>query len=173
MNERFIKYLLNLRAENPQLLAQFRTGAGREPKAVSVIVNQVNPYLYARYQTWTKHSHYVVAALLACHPSHKEGVSIGHALAKTRQTQDEETVDPYFTAFLNTCVDHLPKHLKKLITLLEAHKVPIDYGLLLSHLVNWEHETHWVQQTLARHFWGYSQRYIDEKIGGAELTETS
>jgi CRISPR system Cascade subunit CasB len=95
----------------------------------------------------------LVASLFALHPS-TSGRSLGEAFATVLENDRENSsVEKRFVAVLEAHPDDLPDRLRHAVTLLKARDLPIDYGLLLLDLLDWNRERRPVQRRWSREFW--------------------
>lgn len=148
--ERFIGHLEKLRdQEDRRALAILRRGAGRQPGTVFELAPLVVPWVpEIRY---LEDGAFLVAALFALHPAPGGKGTLGKAFAGI--AKDSESIEQRFTALLNCNREDLPLHLRQAISLLHSKEVPVDWRRLLRDVLDWDHESRYVQREWSGGFW--------------------
>lgn len=171
----FIKYLQDFAAERDRsgpgaskaraALAALRRGLGKEPGEA------LEMYRYIVF--WTQNAthareeaYYLIAALFAAHglswpaigdEDAPERTNLGASLARLAAGKTgSDSVEKRFMALLNCARADVPDHLRRVVALLKAHDIPIDWLRLLHDIMNWDRDDRCVQRAWARAFWGSS-----------------
>jgi len=136
-------------------LADLRSGLGRNGLETRVLPH-VAPFL-PMDRPWEWRSWFLVAALFGFHPRHRE--QGGDPLPKAwrsliRQSTLCDSQEQRFIALLDAEPAELGHHLRQALSLLKSAERPLDYGLLLNHILAWGHPARWVQRQWAKEFWG-------------------
>jgi CRISPR system Cascade subunit CasB len=155
------------RAPDRAALAALRRGLGKGPGEAAELYRYVVPY--ARPEPTD--AHYVVASLFGLHPkswlvsastgrSRKRrptnlGVSMGRLreIERERRGGDASSVEQRFTALLNAHAADLPEHLRRVVSLLKAREVRVDWAQLLHDLRRWDAPGREVQRAWAEAYW--------------------
>lgn len=150
VRERFIEHLEALaKDEDRGALAGLRRGLGKPPGSVTAMLPHVVPFLPADRPA-DHPGYFLVASLFALHP---ESVAEGNMGTAFRQLGDHESAVKRFLAMLDCHVEQLGEHLRHAISLARSKEVPINYRLLLDHLVRWPDPERKVQLAWAREYW--------------------
>ncbi len=148
--DRFVGHLEELRdRENRGALAALRRGAGSPPGTIVEMYPEILPWV--PNGKWAEDPAYVVGALFALHPQPGGRGNIGTAFAMVKEPS--ESLERRFVALLNSHRDDLPGGLRHAVALLKSKDVPIDWRRLLSDILQWDHESRFVQRKWAREFW--------------------
>ena len=165
--DHFVAHLETLRERQDRgALAALRRGLGSVPGTV--------PSAYPHILPWAPHYRkaedacYIIGPLFALHPQPGGTGTAGRAFSKVSDPSD--SLEKRFVALLNCHRDDLPNHLRQAVSLLKAKDVPIDWRRLLRDILNWDHESRFVQQQWAREFW---QRELQEAQAEEEEMQTS
>ncbi len=148
----FIGYLLNLAKEGQEdrgALADLRSGLGKKPGEMSHVHKYVVPYLPE--DKYKDRWYYLIATLFGLYPKRRKGYSLGAAFCPLKQNSD--SMEARFVALLNAHPDDLGDHLRHVISLLKAKGQPLDWFLLFSDLLHWDHQDGYVQLGWARDFY--------------------
>lgn len=136
-------------------LAELRRGLRDDPCDRLIVGKYVVRFLgqepHTDWQKWQETCCFLVAALFAGHPAHKLGVSLGKALGQIQEKSG--SIEGRFLSLLTVPSERLRVPLRQIISLLAAHDVPLDWGLLLKDLCRWNDSEKRVQQRWARHFY--------------------
>jgi CRISPR system Cascade subunit CasB len=159
---RFIRYLQDfVKKDDRAPLAALRRGLGKEPAEASDMYPYVVPWLPPDAAPWEETAYYLVAALFALHQaSWPEGdgtprdTNLGVSLRLLASRSESAGVEPRLVALLNSHVDDLPEHLRRIVALLKAYEVPVDWAQLLRDVQEWNLPRRRVQRDWARAYWG-------------------
>lgn len=153
--ERFIEYLVQLHGRGDRgALAALRRVLGRDlgdvPAADRVILPWVPPTTSdRRAKAW-----YLVAGLFASHPmSDTAGGSFAWSFRRFCEAHPRSSLEQRFQALLQAHVDEMPDHLRRLVQLLRAANIPVDWVRLLRDVKAWNDPERRVQRRWARDFW--------------------
>lgn len=81
-----------------------------------------------------------------------------------RQIRDQSgSMEKRFTALLGCHRDDLSNHLRRIISLLKAGDIPVDWSQLLRDVSGWSHPDQYVQRKWARSFWAGSQNEAEQE----------
>ena len=159
----FIEYLEYLRDQPDQssaraALATLRRGLTQPPGEDKGMYRYVVPYLPTNSSAWRDQVYFLIAALFAWHPGTKEQGEIagnmGLHFANAVQSEDDRTsVERRFTALLSAHSDDLADYLRQAVSFLRSREIPINWHRLFSDVLNWNHESGYVQKDWARRFW--------------------
>jgi CRISPR type I-E-associated protein CasB/Cse2 len=83
----------------------------------------------------------------------RAGQNFGHAFSYGLNADGQLQREKRFIDLLDTGLAELPHKLRQALTLIARDNVPLDWQLLIQHLISWEHEDRWVQKTWARGYW--------------------
>lgn len=149
----FVSYLCGLaQREDRGALASLRRGAGKEPGTVAEMHPYVARWLPEGAGLHKQNVYYLVASLFAMHPQHSDNIrSLGATFR--RFAGDSGSIEKRFVALLNAHREDLPRHLRHAVSLAKSKDAPINYDLLMKHLMAWDSESRWVQRNMARDFW--------------------
>ena len=165
--DQFVAHLETLRERQDRgALAALRRGLGSPPGTVPSVYPHILPWV-PHYRK-AEHVCYMIGSLFALHPQPGGTGTVGEAFSKVKNPSD--SLEKRFLALLNCHPDDLPNHLRQAVSVLKAKDVPIDWRRLLRDVLNWDHETHFVQQQWAREFW---QREVQDAEVEEEKMETS
>lgn len=153
-----IDYLETQRGQhNRRVFAELRRGLGEAPGTVAEAYRHIVQYLSQDCDRWTERAYYLAATLFALHPQEGgAGISLGHALRQVRAKTESESIEHRFVALLNAHPDDIAEHLRHLISLIRSKNIPIDWHLLLDHLLHLRSESAYVQRQWARDFWTHA-----------------
>ncbi len=161
---RFGEWLGGLKKDEDRgTLAALRRGLGAEPEAIAWMLRYLPPGLGNERD---EKAMCLVAALFAYHPMpwpdqpnergwSNIGASLARMVAEDRQRTGETpaSVENRFQAILECHPEDLPQHLRRIIGLLRAKDVPVDWAQLLHDIRGWGWERRTVQHEWARAFW--------------------
>ncbi len=155
--KKFIGYLLNLTKEGNEdrdVLADLRSGLGKDPGKMGRVHKHVAPYLPEK--NYNDRWYYLAATLFGAFPLHRKGRSLGTAFRPLKQKSD--SMEARFVALLNAHPDDLDDHLRHAVSLLKANEQPLDWFLLFEDLLQWDHSDGHVQLRWARDFYRTNDR---------------
>ena len=170
----FIEHLEYLRDQPDQsnaraALATLRRGLTQSPGEDKAMYRYIVPFLATNPAPWRDQVYFLIASLFAWHPGTKEQGEIqgnmGAHFAATIQSEDDRTaVDRRFTALLSAHPDDLADYLRQAVGFLRSRKtpIPINWHRLFSDVLNWSHESGYVQKEWARRFWQKSSKEADQ-----------
>lgn len=195
----FIRYLRRLsqdseRSENPAArsrarasIARLRRGLGQAPGACMETLEELAPYLPEEIREEEVEAFFLVGSLFGLHPrarldSTPPGQSFGAALREAFRagdgtvggpTEATDSAERRFAALLGSRRELLPDRLRQALSILhsKAPSLPLDYDLLLSHLIHWDREDRSVQLRWARDYWRpapKSDEKTPESLPGSE-----
>lgn len=104
----------------------------------------------------------LLGGLFALHPVPGD-VTLAQALRRVAAATDSDSVELRFRALLECDADDLGEHLRHGISLIARDSIPIDYGELLSAILNWSHDERFAQRRWARQFWAAEFTPTSEK----------
>jgi CRISPR system Cascade subunit CasB len=160
---RFVAYLAGLEeAEDRAALAALRRGLGKAPGEAAELYPYVVPRVPPAAGEQEEAAYYLIASLFAFHPAlwPEDGVptsrrNLGASLARLASGPDRQAaVERRFVALLNAHREDVPDHLRRVVGLLKAADVPVDWAQLLDDVRWWDHGERRVQRRWARAFWG-------------------
>lgn len=173
----FVEYLARLAAvPDRAALAALRRSVGKALGEVVEACRYVVPWLPAHAGGREEAAYYLVAGLFAWHPQpwpsdgeargpRNFGASLRRLLpaddaAETLREEGRERLAPLerrFMALLACHRDALPEHLRRLMGLLRAAEIPVDWAQLLHDVQRWDWEDRPVQRAWARAFWAAAE----------------
>jgi CRISPR system Cascade subunit CasB len=183
---RFAEYLRRLESQDDRAaLAALRRGLGKAPGEAAEMYRYVVPWTQDLNRS-REQAFYQVAALFAWHQlswtgeadqsgPRNLGASLRLLAARlSAEKREPASVERHFTALLNSQAEDLGERLRRVVGLLKAHEVPIDWAQLLHDLPRWEWQSREVQRSWARQFWGddsaqaaSAQAEADDPVGRA------
>ena len=152
----FVRYLIEKISGDRAARAVLRRTLGRSPGEAPEAFRYVVPWLPNPCYERTEAAYYLVAGLYAYHPAHTAQGNIGahlHDLA----AGDEHALtrlEKRLEAALRAHPDDLPDHLRRLVGILKAKEIPVNYHELMRDLLQWDAEDRRVQKRWANAFWG-------------------
>ncbi|MCP9495166.1 MAG: type I-E CRISPR-associated protein Cse2/CasB [Pyrinomonadaceae bacterium MAG19_C2-C3] len=159
-NERRRRFIGNLRLleehdDGPSRagLAALRAGLRTKNGIAIEMMPHVVPYLDEREHTndcWF----FAIAALFAAHPlTTKENISLGGSFGRLREKSG--SIEKRFQLLLASDEEDLFERLKKIVSLLKAHNVPVNWYALLRDLTtrSWDDPQRHLQLDWARDFY--------------------
>lgn len=137
-----------------RLLAILRRSLGQSPGEDLRAVAEIEGWIYGNLPERTRRHCYLVAGLFALHPHTAEGVDIGLALHNLQSEKNAaaDSLRRRLSALVSSDDAQLPERLRQIIQLLRANDIGIDYGLLLSDMLDWRKSDRRVQRRWLRHF---------------------
>lgn len=166
-SRRFADFLRELEeGEDRAALAALRRGLGKRPGEAPEMFPYLVPWMPSEASPWQEAPYYLVASLFGLHPlswgsadvvgpTTNLGASL--AILGHKERVERAGVERRFVALLNSDRDDLPEHLRRIVGLLKAHEVPVDWARLLDDLGHWDWMNRPVQRRWARAFWGSQQ----------------
>lgn len=153
-------------------IATLRRGLGKAPgQAIVAMASLVERHVPLEASGRERDDYYLVAALFASHPTHRQGVSLATAFRRACQASASESLERRFQAVLTAEREDLPTHLRHLIALIASKDEALDWGQLLSDLRYWSHPNRTVQVAWSRDFWGPVATPSTGEGGAAPLPE--
>jgi CRISPR system Cascade subunit CasB len=163
--EKFVEHLAGLDAG---ALAVLRRSLAKEPGKDPRAFPFVEPFV-AKSSFWTRQAYYLLAGLFASGTVRAgkalltEGEPLGKALFRLYEKKDRSpSVEQRFIALLDADEEELPHRLRQVISLLKGEEISLDWAKLLQDIEHWGAESRWVQECLAREFYGQVQ--IEEEV---------
>ena len=150
--DRFVGHLEELRGDRGALAA-LRRGLGQPPGTVACTYRHVLPWAPALHKG--QDVCYITAGLFALHSAPGGTETLGGALAKMQAPSD--SLERSFVALLDTEFEDLPDQLRRMISMLRAKNIPVDWRQLIEDIFHWNHESLFVQERWAREFWQHGQ----------------
>ena len=155
-----VEHLLELqRRQDRAAFAVLRRAAASEPgrsaDAFPLVLPWVPENARQRRDEW---AYFLVATLFALHPAHAEAGNFGRTMWRTATEGSEKpnpSADLRFRRLLEADRDDLPGLLRSAVRLAASRAAPppVNYDLLLTHLLAWNHPDAWVQREWARTYW--------------------
>lgn len=160
----FVEYLQGfVEREDRAPLAALRRGLGKEPGEASEMFPYIVPWVRTVTSFRRERAYYLIASLFALHQrswpasgNSSRTTNLGASMAWLARTVESGSLAKRFVALLNSHEDDLPDHLTRIITLLKAHDIPVDWAQLLHDVQGWYLLSRTVQRDWARGFWGSS-----------------
>jgi CRISPR type I-E-associated protein CasB/Cse2 len=155
---------------NRAALAHLRRGLGRSPADTLGPIGWLFNGVPDDWQNKAQNAAILVAGLFAWSKGRCEqtsGVNFGRAFGCGLDDDGKKQREKRFTALLDTPATDLPPVLRQAVTLIEG--TPLDWGLLVRHLMSWDHQDCCVQREWARGFWASR---VDETADDEPTTET-
>lgn len=162
-------FLARLGRLDPGGLAQLRRAAGQSlaeaHNGYSVFFTLLPPSVERPRE---QERYFLVATLYALttrggeHARQRDGVSLGVALGRVRQSQLAATgqhadarisLDRRFAALCDADTDQLPFRLRQIVRLIYAQNQTLNWERLLRDLGAWEHPEHYVQRRWTREYY--------------------
>lgn len=165
MGDRFLGHLESLaRREDRGAMAALRRGLGKPPGTVTAMLPIVVPYL-PPHRPADHHAFFLIASLFALHP---EGAGRGNMGTTFRHLGDHESAVRRFMALLDCHADELADHLRHAVLLARSRQVPVNYRLLLDHILGWPDPDRRVQLAWAKEYWSTARDDdgTDQERGG-------
>jgi CRISPR system Cascade subunit CasB len=129
--------------------ARLKRNAGRtlaqSRRVLGLFFNKLLPYDVPGYQ---EEKYFLVATLYPLAESGGAG-SLGAAL---RRAKESDSLDRRVEILLDADDAHLPFRLRQAVRFLYSKRQPVDWPLLLRHLLAWNSEKRWVQEQWARDY---------------------
>ena len=167
MSERREKFVDHLTGLDAGALAVLRRSLAKEPGKDPKAFPYVEPFV-AKAPSWTRKAYYLLAGLFAWGAVREgerfkaKGYPLGGAVFKLYERRDQSpSVEQRFIALLDSDEEELPFRLRQMISLIKSEEIPLDWERLLQDIEQWGAESRWVQERLAREFYGKAQ--IGEK----------
>lgn len=82
-----------------------------------------------------------------------DNASLGRSLRELAKKRQSGSLELRVMAMLKADLEHLPGHLRQLLSLLETEEIGLDWNLLLLHVFNWEHPEGYVQKRIVRDYY--------------------
>ncbi len=160
--QRFVAYVQGLiEREDRAALAALRRALGKTPGEAVEAHRYVLPWLAPDIGARREEAFYLVGALFAWHqqnwPTAEGGPGrsgLGASLRWLAQKRESASIERRFVALLNSHSDELGRHLRRIVGLLRAEDIRVDWAQLLRDVQHWDHESRYVQRTWARAYWG-------------------
>lgn len=89
-----------------------------------------------------------------------------------RPKVNADGVDRRVTVLLDADRDELPFRLRQAVRMLAQHEPPVDWRLLLRHLLAWDSPSRWVQKQWARSYFGLTAETNPEEPAETPAGET-
>ncbi|MGE4427074.1 MAG: type I-E CRISPR-associated protein Cse2/CasB [Solirubrobacteraceae bacterium] len=149
-------------------LASLRRGGGRpfgdrdaSPELMRLVGRHIDlesPFRMSDEISRTLDDALVVAALVAqgrpyVRRAKRGGGSLGRDLRALTTVRRPENVEDLLGLLLGASRDELPRHLRRTVALLGAHRLGLDVAQLVRDLGAWDRDDHEVQRRWAFHFW--------------------
>ncbi|OGN79072.1 MAG: type I-E CRISPR-associated protein Cse2/CasB [Chloroflexi bacterium GWB2_54_36] len=152
----FVNHLLEHVANDRAARAALRRTLGRTPGEAPEAFRYVVPWLPNPCSEQVESIYYLVAGLFAYHPKHTSEGNMGAHLRKLAGDDDnaKERIERRLVAVMRAHPHDLPDHLRRLVGILKAKEIPINWHGLMGDLLNWDHEERFAQKHWANSFWG-------------------
>jgi CRISPR system Cascade subunit CasB len=173
---RLIEELERMDQRDSKVRAVLRRSLAFDPGCFPPAYPYVEPFLKDDDNGWKREMHYLVAGLWAMHKRDGrigEPISIGTACAEvdsekrmkmSREDRKKMTSTEHrFVILLDADRDQLPYRLRQIVSLLKD--VNLDFGTMLSGLVNWNNDQKRIQNQWARDYY--------RKIGADDTTSNN
>ncbi|SEJ14764.1 CRISPR system Cascade subunit CasB [Azotobacter beijerinckii] len=136
--QRFIAHLESLHEHDRAALAALRRSLGFAPGAYPPAYPYVEPFVAAERhaQGASRPALYVVAGLYATHPR-QAGRSLASSLGELMRRRDSAGIEQRFIALLGADAENLATYLRRVVSLLAAGDLALDYAALLEDLNRW------------------------------------
>jgi CRISPR system Cascade subunit CasB len=136
-SERFIAYLIQLRAQDRGAVAKLRRSLGSPPGEYVPAFSYVERFVPDRHATdHYRQALYLVAGLFALHP--KPGSkSLAASLGQLMRDRESDSTEKRFLSLLGADPENLSNYLRQVVSLLAADDLGIDYAALLDDLARW------------------------------------
>jgi len=164
-HEKFVEHLAGLDAG---ALAVLRRSLAKEPGKDPKAFPFVEPFV-AKAPAWTRQAYYLLAGLFAFGTVRAgdipltKGEPLGKAVYRVYEKRDRSPgVEQRFIALLDADEGELPHRLRQIVSLVKGEEIPLDWAKLLQDIEHWGAESRWVQERLAREFYGQVQ--IEEEV---------
>lgn len=149
-DRRFAEWLQELALTGPRrAMIDLAAGLGKSPAHSLRALRWLAPWV-CHMSGSEQRLHHLVAGLFATHPRHAPGCNFGAALAALGCTA---SLERRFVALLEADGEEVGEHLRRLIALLRAADIPLDWAQLLTDLRRWPHPLGQVQMAWAQAFW--------------------
>ena len=93
-------------------------------------------------------------------------VDFGKAFGAGLSDDDKKQREKRFTDLLDTDLEDLPYKLRQAVTLIDG--TPLDWIMLIRHMIHWDHADRWVQKHWARGFWSHSKAQTGDESATAD-----
>jgi len=102
---------------------------------------------------WWRDAFYMIGALYTLHPVATNEGNLGDHLSKLR-SNSSRALDRRVMRLLNATSETIYGELRNIVSLLSNANVPINWALLLSHLIGWNHPSRYVRKLWAKSYFG-------------------
>lgn len=162
----FVNHLLLHVANDRAARAALRRTLGRMPGEAPEAFRYVVPWLPDPCSERVESIYYLVAGLFAYHPKHTSEGNMGAHLRKLAGDDDsvKERIERRLVAVMRAHPHDLPDHLRRLVGILKAKEIPINWHSLMGDLLNWDHEERYAQKHWANSFWGGRSGKLSEPV---------
>ncbi|MEA4909277.1 MAG: type I-E CRISPR-associated protein Cse2/CasB [Anaerolineaceae bacterium] len=152
----FVSYLLTQIAGDRAARAALRRSLGRAPGEAPDAFRYVVPWLPDPCSQRVEASYYLIAGLFALHPKYIDEGNLAAHLRKLAGADEEENqrLERRLMAALRAHPNDLPNHLRRLVGILKAKDVPVNWHELMRDLLAWDHPERSAQKRWANAFWG-------------------
>lgn len=161
-------------AEARSALAALRRGLGKPLAETAEMYKYVDRWLPLDASQRQEDTYYLVASLFALHQASWQTGSdaiqtnLGASLRQmAERSANAAGVERRFVALLNSHMDDLPDHLRRIVMLLKTTEVPIDWMRLLYDIQQWNNTSRTVQRNWARAYWAESAALAVNDIADA------
>lgn len=169
----FVRYLLESVAGDRAARAALRRTLGRAPGEAPEAFPYVVPWPPDPCSERVEAVYYLIAGLFAYYPEHTDEGNMGAHLSRLAGDSEDsrKRLEKRLAAALRAHPDDLPSHLRRLIGLLKAGNIPVNWHALMNDLLYWGDDNRRVQRRWAAAFWGGRSSTDNEAAAGGE-TET-
>ena len=163
-----LRSLLEQSRDGRAAMASLRRGLGKPAGTVYEMDRYVMTKLPKQARQGQEDAYYLVAALFAHWHQGKDKAlenppaNMGGSLRRLVEHQvaagadrsnADKTIERRLSAMLSAHPDELPEHLRRIVAILKAKDVPVNWAQLLHDLNCWERDSRSVQHEWARRFW--------------------
>lgn len=140
-------------ADDPAMLAKLRRGQGRKAGSIPAAYRYIAPFL----DTGKESDLFYIASLFALHPASDSEGNMGDHMRELARTRSSQATENHFQRLLETRRETLESPLRRAISILKSHGIPVNWHQLMYDIRHWDHPDRFVQFKWGRAFWRPTQ----------------
>lgn len=172
IEENYIAFLEKL-VSDKAAMANLRRGLGKPVGTAFEMDRYILPFIAENTYKHKEKAYYIVSSLFAFWHQGKDKAenstgNLGYSLKilvdkevkekKSNKEDVQKRIEKYLVAILNANSEDLSEHLRRIISLLKANDVSVNWTQLLLDIQNWNADDRKVQHNWSKGFWIYSKQ---------------